>query len=139
MGRLDDLLAASDFVVIAAPHTPETARLFDAARIAKMKPGSYLINVGRGVIVDLAALVGALRSGRLAGAALDVFETEPLPPDHPLWDMENVILTPHVAAASPHIAERHLATLVENVDQNACRYGEELLCTHEVQCISFDR
>lgn len=131
MDRLDDLLAAADFVVIAAPHTPETARLFDAARIAKMKPCSYLINIGRGVIVDLAALVEALRSGHLAGAALDVFETEPLPPDHPLWDMENAILTPHVAAASPHIAERHLATLVENVRRFAA--GEPLLNVVEKQ------
>jgi phosphoglycerate dehydrogenase-like enzyme len=125
MDRLDDLLAAADFVVIAAPHTPETARLFDSARIAKMKPRSYLINIGRGVIVDLAALVEALRSGRLAGAALDVFETEPLPSDHPLWDMENAILTPHVAAASPHIAERHLATLIENIRRFVA--GEPLL------------
>lgn len=125
MDSLDDLLATSDFTVIAAPHTPETARLFDAARIAKMKPGSFLINIGRGAIVDLAALTDALRSGHLGGAALDVFETEPLPPDHPLWGMENAILTPHVAAASPRIAERHLATLVENVRRFAA--GEALL------------
>lgn len=125
MDRLDDLLAACDFTVIAAPHTPETARLFDAGRIRKMKPASYLINIGRGVIVDLAALTDALRSGHLAGAALDVFETEPLPPDHPLWVTDNVILTPHIAAASPRIAERHLATLVENVRRFAA--GEPLL------------
>lgn len=125
MGRLDELLGACDFTVIAAPHTPETLRLFDAGRIGRMKPGSYLINIGRGVIVDLAALTEALGSGHLAGAALDVFETEPLPADHPLWGMENAILTPHVAAASPRIAERHLATLVENVRRFAAR--EELL------------
>ena len=123
--RLDDLLAESDFTVIAAPHTPQTARLFNAERIARMKRGSYLINIGRGVIVELDALVNALRSGHLAGAALDVFETEPLPPDHPLWDFENVILTPHIAAASPHIAQRHLATLLENIRRFAS--GEPLL------------
>jgi phosphoglycerate dehydrogenase-like enzyme len=123
--RLDELLALCDFTVIAAPQTPETERLFDAPRIAKMKPGSYLINIGRGAIVDLDALVEALRNQHLAGAALDVFEIEPLPADHPLWDFENVLVTPHVAAASPHIAERHLATLLENVRRFAA--GEPLL------------
>ncbi|MGC1273177.1 MAG: D-2-hydroxyacid dehydrogenase [Planctomycetaceae bacterium] len=113
--RLDELLSASDFAVIAAPLTPETARLFDAARFAKMKRGSFLINVGRAAIVDQDALVESLRTGHLGGAALDVVEPEPLPADHPLWTFENVILTPHVAAASPRIAERHLAALVENV------------------------
>lgn len=124
-GRLDELLAESDFTVIAAPHTPETQRLFNAERISKMKRGSFLINIGRGVIVELAALTEALRSEHLAGAALDVFETEPLPADHPLWDMENMLITPHVAAASPRIAERHLATLVENVRRFSA--GEPLL------------
>ncbi|HEX6984251.1 MAG TPA: D-2-hydroxyacid dehydrogenase, partial [Planctomycetaceae bacterium] len=125
MDRLDDLLAACDFTVIAAPLTPETERLFDAPRLARMKPGAVLVNVGRAAIVDQPALVDALRSGHLGGAALDVVEPEPLPPDDPLWGFENVILTPHVAAASPRIAERHLATLVENVRRFAA--GEELL------------
>jgi phosphoglycerate dehydrogenase-like enzyme len=80
-----------------------------------MKPTAFLINVGRGAIVDLADLVEALRSDRIAGAALDVFETEPLPADSPLWDMPNVIITPHIAAASTHIAQRHLETLLENI------------------------
>lgn len=115
LNRLPDLLAASDFVVVAAPHTPETVKLFDAARLAQMKPSAYLINIGRGVIVDLNALVAALQAGALAGAALDVFEIEPLPVEHPLWTMPNVLLTPHVAAASPRIAERHLAVLLENL------------------------
>lgn len=113
--RLPELLAASDFVVIAAPHTPETERLFDAATIAGMKPSAYLINIGRGAIVVLDDLVAALRAGTIAGAALDVFEVEPLPSDHPLWDLPNVILTPHTAGYSPVIARRHLATLVENL------------------------
>ena len=115
MDRLDNLLGACDFTVIAAPHTPQTGGLFDAATIAKMRRGSYLINIGRGAIVKLDALVDALRTNQLAGAALDVFEVEPLPANHPLWDFENVLITPHVAAASPRIAERHLATLLENV------------------------
>lgn len=113
--RLSDLLAESDFVVIAAPHTPETEKLFRAAQFEQMKSSSFLINIGRGVIVDLADLTDALAERRIAGAALDVYEVEPLPPDHPLWNMENVILTPHVAAASPRISERHLETLLENV------------------------
>ncbi len=113
--RLDDLCRESDFVVIAAPHTPETAKLFGRARLRQMKPTGYLINIGRGAIVDLADLTAALRAGELAGAGLDVFETEPLPPDHPLWTMPNVIITPHVAGASPRIAERHLEVLLDNV------------------------
>ena len=113
--QLDALLAASDFVVIAAPQTPETTGLFNAATLAHLRPTSYLINIGRGAIVVLDDLVAALRAGRLAGAALDVFEVEPLPPDHPLWDFPNVIVTPHTAGYAPVIAARHLATLVENV------------------------
>ena len=113
--RLPDLLATSDFVVIAAPHTPETYKLFRTEQFEQMKSSSYLINIGRGVIVDQADLTSALQNGMIAGAALDVCEIEPLPADHPLWQMPNVIITPHVAAASPRISERHLATLLENV------------------------
>jgi phosphoglycerate dehydrogenase-like enzyme len=113
--RLFDLLRQSDFVVIAAPHTPETVKLFRRDKFETMKPTAYLINIGRGAIVDLADLVAALQAGQIAGAALDVFETEPLPPDSPLWSMPNVIITPHIAAASTHIAERHLQTLLENI------------------------
>jgi phosphoglycerate dehydrogenase-like enzyme len=113
--RLTDLLRESDFVVIAAPHTPETLKLFRRDKFEAMKSTAYLINIGRGAIVDLADLVSALKSKRIAGAALDVFETEPLPADSPLWSMPNVIITPHIAAASTHIAERHLETLLENI------------------------
>jgi phosphoglycerate dehydrogenase-like enzyme len=115
LDALEPLLAWSDFAVIAAPHTPETERLFDARLIAKLRPTSYLINVGRGAIVVLDDLVDALRARRLAGAALDVFEVEPLPADHPLWTLPNVILTPHTAGYSPVIAQRHLETLCDNV------------------------
>lgn len=125
MDGLDALLAESDFVVIAAPHTPETAGWFDARVIARMKPSSYLINIGRGAIVVLDDLVEALRTGVIAGAALDVYEVEPLPKDHPLWDFPNAILTPHTAGYSPAIARRHLETLVENVGRFA--RGEPLL------------
>ena len=88
---------------------------FGAERFAAMKDSAYFINIGRGAIVRLDALTEALEGGRLAGAALDVYEIEPLPADHPLWGMENVLLTPHIAAASPRISERHLETLLENV------------------------
>lgn len=115
MTRLSELLGDSDFVVIAAPHTPETEKLFRRSIIRQMKRTAYLINIGRGAVVDLADLTAALEDGDIAGAGLDVCEVEPLPSDHPLWRMSNVIITPHVAASSPRIAERHLATLLENV------------------------
>jgi phosphoglycerate dehydrogenase-like enzyme len=114
--RLPDLLAASDFVVIAAPHTPQTEKMFRREQFRQMKRSAYLINVGRGAIVDLADLAEALKADELAGAGLDVFEVEPLPEGHPLWGMPaRVILTPHVAGYSPRIAGRHLAVLLENV------------------------
>jgi phosphoglycerate dehydrogenase-like enzyme len=114
--RLPDLLAQSDFVVIAAPHTPQTAKLFRREQFRRMKPSAYLINIGRGAIVDLADLTAALEANEIAGAALDVFEQEPLSAGHPLWRMgERVILTPHVAGYSPRIAERHLAVLLDNL------------------------
>lgn len=113
--RLDDLLAGSDFVVVAAPHTPQTEGMFRREQFARMRRSAFFINIGRGAIVSLADLTDALRSGGIAGAGLDVFEVEPLPTDNPLWTLPNVILTPHVAAASPRVAERHLAVLVDNV------------------------
>jgi phosphoglycerate dehydrogenase-like enzyme len=116
--RLPELLAHSDFVVVAAPHTPETYKLFRRPQFEQMKRTAYFINIGRGAIVDLADLTCGLREKLIAGAGLDVFEVEPLPPEHPLWTFENVIITPHVAGNSPRIAERHLATLVENI----CRF-----------------
>ena len=99
MDGLPDLLATCDFVVIAAPHTPETAGLFGSPTLARMRPSAYLINIGRGAIVVLDDLVAALRPAAIAGAALDVFEVEPLPLDHPLWAFPNVILTPHTGGS----------------------------------------
>ncbi|MCS6852798.1 MAG: D-2-hydroxyacid dehydrogenase [Gemmataceae bacterium] len=113
--QLPELLRQSDFVAIAAPHTPQTVKMFRRPQFRQMKRGAYLINVGRGAIVDLTDLLAALDAGELAGAALDVFEVEPLPADHPLWKQPNVILTPHVAGYSPRIAERHLAVLLDNI------------------------
>lgn len=116
---LRPLLEASDFVVIAAPHTPETEKLFRYQQFCWMRPDAVLINIGRGIIVDLEDLTRALREKRIGGAALDVMETEPLPPEHPLWQREDVVITPHVAAASERIAERHFAVLLENVQRFA--------------------
>lgn len=115
--QLDDLLAESDFVVLCVPHTPETEKLFTASRLQRMKSSAYLINISRGIVVDLADLTSALQQGVIAGAALDVFEIEPLPADHPLWTMENVLITPHIASnmGSPRIPARRTAVVVDNL------------------------
>lgn len=115
MSALESLLQNSDYVVIAAPHTPQTAGMFRRPLFEQMRNDAVLINIGRGAIVPLADLTEALQQGLIGGAALDVFEIEPLPSDHPLWGMPNVLITPHIAAASPRIAERHLQTLLENL------------------------
>jgi phosphoglycerate dehydrogenase-like enzyme len=113
--RLDDLLAQADFVAVCAPETPETRGLFDASKFAKMKPTAFFINVGRGRVVKLDAVTAALQNKQIAGAALDVYEQEPLPPEYPLWGMENVILTPHTAGLSAHEEDRRFKVLAENV------------------------
>jgi phosphoglycerate dehydrogenase-like enzyme len=113
--QLELLLRDSDYVVIAAPHTPHTAKMFRRPQLQTMKRTAHLINIGRGAIVDLHDLNRALEDGDIAGAALDVFEQEPLPAEHPLWKRPNVILTPHIAGYSPRIAERHLEVLLDNV------------------------
>lgn len=125
MDRLPELLAESHYVVIAAPHTPKTERMFTAPVFRQMRQDAVFINIGRGAIVDLADLVAALETGAIKGAALDVFEVEPLPAGHPLWKLPNVIITPHIAGVSPKIAERHLGVVVENVRRFAA--GEPLL------------
>jgi phosphoglycerate dehydrogenase-like enzyme len=112
---LDELLAASDFVIVTAPHTPETAGWFGRRQFQRMRESAIFINVGRGAIVRLDELVAALRAGEIAGAALDVFEIEPLPSEHPLWKLPNVILTPHVAGQAVRVPPRHLQVVVDNV------------------------
>jgi len=97
--RLPDLLAQSDVVVVAAPHTPETRRLIGRREVAAMKRGAYLVNVARGKMIDDAAVIEALKDGRLGGAALDVFTSEPLEPDSAYWDLPNVIVTPHTSGS----------------------------------------
>lgn len=111
---LDTLLPVADAVVLTLPHTPQSEGLIDARRLALMRPHALLVNIGRGATVRLDALTEALQAHRLGGAALDVFEQEPLPPQHPLWDEPRALLTPHVAVVGPYIVERRLAVLCDN-------------------------
>lgn len=112
---LPELLSEADWLVIACPLSDETRGWIGADMLERLPPTAHLINVARGTIVDEKALVGALRAGRLAGAYLDVFETEPLPRRSPLWKLPNVIISPHDSRASQGIAERAAATFLENL------------------------
>jgi phosphoglycerate dehydrogenase-like enzyme len=112
---IDAVLPRADHVVLALPATPRTDRLMDARRLALMKRGAYLYNVGRGNAVDEAALAQALRDGTLAGAGLDVFATEPLPSESPLYGLDNLVITPHVAGYTDSYAERFAALFVDNL------------------------
>ncbi|MFK7910860.1 MAG: D-2-hydroxyacid dehydrogenase [Akkermansiaceae bacterium] len=128
VGKPKDLikmLPKADVVAIAVPLTPETKNMFDKATINAMKPRSYLINIARGKIVDTDAMIEALKSGKLAGACLDVTDPEPLPDNHALWSMPNVVITPHVAGRSRVTTERRSALLHENLRRFAA--GEPLL------------
>lgn len=109
------VLPRADVVILAVPLTAETTKMFDAEAFAAMKDGSYLINIARGKVVDTQALVAALKSGKLAGAGLDVTEPEPLPDDHPLWTLENVVVTPHMGGTSDRVASRRMELVRENL------------------------
>jgi phosphoglycerate dehydrogenase-like enzyme len=123
--RLDELAAEADGIVITLPLTDETEGLVSRRTIEALKPNAILVNVGRGPVVDEEALVDALRSGGILGAALDVFATEPLPADSPLWELENVIVSPHTAALSIHENARIVELFCENLRRFLA--GEELL------------
>jgi phosphoglycerate dehydrogenase-like enzyme len=123
--RLLDLLAVSDVVVLAVPHTPETKRLIGRREVDAMKRGAFLINIARGKLVDDEAVGEALKDGRLGGAALDVFSTEPLEPDSVYWDLPNVIVTPHVSGSMQDYWTPLLALFTENLRRLEC--GEPLL------------
>jgi phosphoglycerate dehydrogenase-like enzyme len=112
--ELDRLLPEADFVILTVPHTPATEGFFNAARFRRMKPSGFFINIGRGMTTKLDDLVAALRVGEIAGAALDVYEQEPLPADHPLWGLPNVLLTPHMAGYGPHLNERRFQIIQDN-------------------------
>ena len=114
---LDALLGWADFVVLAVPHTPETENLIGRRELGLMRPDAYLVNIARGSVIDEAALIDVLRHGGIAGAALDVFEHEPLPASSPLWSLPNVILTPHAAGATPRYFERALELFIGNLER----------------------
>ncbi|WHT16554.1 D-2-hydroxyacid dehydrogenase [Crossiella sp. CA-258035] len=125
VAELDSSLPEADLVVLTVPHTPDTEGMLDARRFALFRPSAYLVNIGRGATVRLDDLVAALDAGHLAAAALDVFEQEPLPADHPLWRRADVLLTPHVAGVGPHADSRRFAVLLENAKRFAA--GAELV------------
>jgi len=116
-GHLNRMLAQSDHVVVLLPSTPATKHLIGAEALASMKPTAYIYNFGRGEVIDEQALIATLRAGQIAGAGLDVFEEEPLPADSPLWQMPNVILTPHVGGMAPNYNDRLTDLFAVNLRQ----------------------
>jgi phosphoglycerate dehydrogenase-like enzyme len=125
IAQLDELLAACDVVVLAVPLAAGTRRMLDAARLARMRPGAVLVNIGRGALVDQDAMIAALESGALGGAVLDVTDPEPLPAGHPLWRTRNVILTPHVSGQSPTMLDNVMHIFAENLRRYTA--GEPLM------------
>ncbi len=119
--QLHELLGHSDYVVMAAPLLAATEKLINAERLSRMKPDAYLINVGRGAQVDEAALASALRNRQIAGAALDVFECEPLPADSPLWNAPNLLITPHTAGLTEKLWYRHYELFSGNLHRYLAR------------------
>ncbi|HEX6135084.1 MAG TPA: D-2-hydroxyacid dehydrogenase [Longimicrobiales bacterium] len=114
---LPRLLEQSDVLVLTAPSTRDTRGMIGARELARLPDGAVLINVARGDLIDEPALLDALRTGGLRGAGLDVFTTEPLPPESPLWQLPNVLITPHVSATSPHFWEREGELILDNLDR----------------------
>ncbi|WP_078544930.1 D-2-hydroxyacid dehydrogenase [Litchfieldia alkalitelluris] len=121
MGEADQLLAQSDFLILSLPSTDETYRFMNSEKFKRMKKGSYFINVGRGNTIVEDDLLEVLQNGHLNGAALDVFDIEPLPDDHPFWNQENIIISPHNAFFSPKTMDRYMELFIENLQ----RYYEE--------------
>jgi phosphoglycerate dehydrogenase-like enzyme len=128
--ELAKLAAGADFVVNTTPLTPATTGMFDAKFFAAVKPGAFFVNVGRGKSVVQDELIAALRNGRLGGAGLDVTDPEPLPADSPLWQMQNVILTPHVSAQSDVDDGLRMAIAAENLRRYVA--GERMLSVVDV-------
>jgi phosphoglycerate dehydrogenase-like enzyme len=121
LDALGALLGRSEFLVLVTPHTDETEKLIGAAELARLPRGAVLINIGRGALVDEVALVESLRSGHLGGAALDVFAEEPLPEGHPLWELPNVLVTPHVSAVTTGFWRRECDLIVRNLGRHLSR------------------
>ena len=111
---LDSLLPRADFVILTVPHTPATEGFFNRPRFQRMQRSAFFINIGRGMTTKLDDLVAALQANEIAGAALDVYEQEPLPAEHPLWTMPNVLLTPHMAGYGPYLNDRRFQIMVDN-------------------------
>jgi len=124
-GLFVEVAREADYLAVTAALTPQTRGMVSAEVLAALKPTAWVINIARGAIVDEAALAAALTERRIGGAALDVFETEPLPAESPLWSLDNAILTPHVSNSSPRVRERSLALVAENVRRY--KAGEPLL------------
>jgi phosphoglycerate dehydrogenase-like enzyme len=121
---LDELLPRADFVILTVPHTPATEGFMNRARFQRMKPSAFFINIGRGGTTKLDDLVAALEAGEIAGAGLDVFEQEPLPPAHKLWTTPNVLITPHTAGYGPYLDDRRYEIVRDNC--RAMLQGTEL-------------
>ncbi|MCU1221818.1 MAG: D-isomer specific 2-hydroxyacid dehydrogenase, NAD-binding protein [Candidatus Angelobacter sp.] len=115
--QIDDVLPEADYVLLCTPVTPATTGIMNAARLSKMKPDAYLINVARGPLIDEAALLDALQQRRIAGAALDVFNQEPLPANSPFWSLDNILITPHIAAVTERLWDRHYRLIVDNMNR----------------------
>ncbi len=115
---LNQVLAEADYVVLAAPRTTQTENIISAPQLDSMKETAVLVNISRGALVDEPALIHALREGKIKGAALDVFTEEPLPESSPLWELPNVLVTPHIAGSNPHYDERVTKLFIDNL----CRY-----------------
>jgi phosphoglycerate dehydrogenase-like enzyme len=113
--KIEEVLSQADYVLLCTPVTPATKHIINAARLKKMKPDAYLINVARGTLIDERALIAALKERQIAGAALDVFEQEPLPADSEFWSLDNVLITPHTAAVTEQLWDRHYDLIVENL------------------------
>jgi len=126
-----ELMALSDFIAVTLPVTSATRNFIGARELAAARPGAYLVNVGRGEVIDQAALISALASGQIGGAGLDVTVPEPLPADHPLWDMDNVILTPHTAGPNKRYQDDCLRIFAENLHR--LTNGQELINVVDVK------
>lgn len=129
--QLDEMLAQADYVVLAAPLTSSTRALIGVAQLSRMKPDACLINVSRGPLVDEDALTEALRCRKIGGAALDVFSKEPLPSESPLWNLDNLLITPHTAALTDKLWQRHYALVAENLRRYLA--GQPLLAVVDKQ------
>ncbi|MHB8127418.1 MAG: D-2-hydroxyacid dehydrogenase [Mobilitalea sp.] len=115
--EIDEVLMQSDYVVLALPNTPKTSGIISEQKLSIMKQGAFIVNIGRGILIDQEALIKALRENRIGGAGLDVTEPEPLPQDSPLWDLPNVIITPHASGGSPSNEQRRFHIFYQNLTQ----------------------